>query len=99
MFTVKTNEGEYKVKFHHEYFRFVVKFRGCTVCKIYKNGKVYSTGTAYCSRLEPNFVKSIGRKIALARALDPYDLLSDFDKETRTLFWKEYFKARNGRKD
>lgn len=65
----------------------VTPIRGYTICSIYllKDDQWYalSEGTAYCS-LEDNFVKRVGRKHSLQRALSG----CTFPLETRRAFWR-----------
>ena len=89
--------AEYRVKFAHSRLPERLQFhnnplaKALTVCVIEK--KDFSdgrgVGEAWCSRKD-QFSYSIGRKIALARALKA----SGFDKPTRSLFWEAYFKKR-----
>lgn len=87
MFTL----DEYKVTFRHRQYHPSVWCHGVTECFMYKNttDKRVGWGIAICSR-QDNFNKSIGRKIALARAL------KSFDKETRTRFWSKYHEVQGG---
>lgn len=56
-------------------------------CKIFlKNKKeMEDKGYAFCS-LKDNYVKNIGRKISLAKALKKYG----FIKNERKMFWEKY---------
>lgn len=57
----------------------------CAVCT--DNRKV-SYGYSMC-RISDRYVKAIGRKLALTRALKA----ADFSREERTIIWKEYLKT------
>jgi hypothetical protein len=64
-----------------------------TACFIHPSGddeRVVGVGYSYCHE-QDQFVKEVGRKIALTRALEDMGA----DQPTRTLFWKAYF----GRKE
>ena len=83
MFTL----DDYRVSFNHTHFdpNFDL-FRGYTHCFISKDDKAEFMGVAWCST-QDQFNKATGRKVALTRALKP------FDKETRTRFWNAYWEA------
>jgi len=87
MFTL----DNYKVRFAHSQYPSGTWCKGVTTCEIFnafdESGVGY--GLTYCSRSD-QFNKATGRKVALTRALKA------FDKETRTRFWKAYFKAQGG---
>lgn len=55
-------------------------------CEIYEDGELVALGTAQCSK-QDQFVKAVGRKIALTRALKD----GMFNKEYRTLIWNKYW--------
>jgi hypothetical protein len=65
----------------------VDKLHGLTACTVLyddkANGSRQIVAFATCSKLDP-FSRKVGRKIALARALQP------LDKSVRTVVWKEY---------
>ena len=91
--------AEFSVKFWHDRYPDPIKYRfssnlvqAKTVCVIRDtpNGKPSDPlGIAYCS-VEDQFSYNEGRKRALERALET----ARFNKSTRTLFWKAYFKKR-----
>ena len=91
--------AEYKVSFWHQRYTSYVTFylpepkkiKDRTLCSIVPGGIFDERvmGEAYCL-LGDNFSRNEGRKISLRRALDR----ANFDKPTRTLFWKAYFKKR-----
>lgn len=87
MFTL----DNYKVSFQHTQFPVGTWCHGTTNCIIndLQDDNNSRIGTAICSR-QDQFNRAVGRKVALTRALKP------FDKETRTRFWKRYFEVLGG---
>jgi len=61
---------EFNIRFWHEHYQPDSKdlFSDATFCKIETNGYVIAIASARCSRKD-RFVKSVGRRIALARAM------------------------------
>ena len=85
MFTVKTKDGELKVKFHHQT---VGDNRG-TDCRIHNDDySIDVVGHALCHPND-NFDRRVGRKIALTHVLQ----LFTEDRDVRKMFWKEYLKT------
>lgn len=60
-------------------------FKGMTECIIEKDKNEVAIGVACCS-LSDRYVKSVGRKVALARAIE------EFDKDFRKAVWEAYIK-------
>ena len=58
-----------------------------TTCFIKNNGEIIATGHSVLSPKEPRFVKEVGRKLSLRRALQE----GNFSKEERTVIWQRYF--------
>ena len=87
MFTV----NGFKVKFGHYNPSNPKKHKRVTLCDIYDEGNnVVATEFALCSKDDP-FVKDMGRKISLGRALK---VLYPNDPNTRKMFWDAYFEKR-----
>jgi len=86
---VAFDNNQYKVSWQHNSGELFTR------CKIYNNDlfQPLALGTAYCSEHD-NFDRNKGRKLSLSRALDE---LFGQDRETRKLFWNEYYKMRNGK--
>ena len=66
--------------------------KGTTLCKIeMKNTEgewdIWEQGVSICSKEETSFVKSVGRKLALTRALENVE-----PRELRRDFWEAYFR-------
>jgi len=72
--------------------QFVNHYRGRTMCIITENDEEISSGEAFCSQND-HYDKSIGRKVALTRALAQLD-----DKEFSTVVWKRYLGTEKKRK-
>lgn len=86
MFTV----DNYKVSFsHRQYHAWCNGHTDCFITYVDNPENHAAEGRAICSALD-QFNKAVGRKVALTRALKP------FDKEIRTRFWKAYWKAQGG---
>jgi hypothetical protein len=67
--------------------------RGCTICKLLKEGQEIYSEQAFCS-VNDTYSKAKGRKISLSKLLS----LTGWDKQTRSLVWDAYFgrKTYNG---
>ena len=63
-----------------------IPYCGRTECIITENEESIRDGSAFCG-LNDRFDKAVGRKVALARALE------GADKEFRTLIWTKYLEA------
>jgi hypothetical protein len=87
---VKIGGKEYKIWFKHSFASVRVmgshKIKALTSCYIVDNSGIIcgALGFAYCS-VADNFQKSIGRKIALSRAVQP------FTRAERKEIWDQYF--------
>jgi hypothetical protein len=62
-------------------------YYGRTLCVIEQNGEALRDGEAFCGANEKTYSKSIGRKVALSRALE------GAPKEFRTLVWNKYLET------
>lgn len=90
-------EGGIKVFFTHDYFDDPNDWRRKTQCRIDTPEGGFS-GVAICS-YEDNFSRSVGRKIALARAiLGNRRSGRNFSKVVAKRIWDKYFEAcKNGK--
>lgn len=80
---IKLGEREFKLKFN--YYTFDDNDVECILyLKNKDNYDVYACGYAICSHLD-QFVRKIGRKVALARTLKEYG----FSREDRTEVYKQ----------
>lgn len=82
MFHLKLNEKDFNVRFVHIGSR---DKRPQTLCSVVIDEEIASTGLAQCSTSD-NFEKAMGRKIAMARAVERFPL------EIRKALWNEYWK-------
>lgn len=106
MILVKTANKQFALIFAHkmawhkpleEMEPIKVRATQCEIFEVDEKGHLkvprLSRGIAKCSLMD-NFVKAIGRKIALTRALDDETSPHKFSKYERTVIWDAYFKRR-----
>jgi len=77
---------DFEIHFSHDVVdpsAILYKFSHITECEVIIGDEVVY-GTSYCMRTD-QFQKSVGRKLALTRALE------NLDKETRAKIWTAYF--------
>lgn len=74
---VKIKDQEFIVRWKHW------QEQKITYCHIYEGKRIKGYGTAFCSKND-QFIKEMGRKVSLKRAL------SGYTKEQRTIFWQTY---------
>ena len=80
-----TDEGTIITASNHKVF--YTLYSGRTECFIEKDGDILAQGEAFCG-LGDHFDKSVGRKIALTRALKEMDI-----KEFSTIVWNKYIET------
>lgn len=78
---IETSKGQVTLDFHHGF-----DFTNCIV-KLDNNSNLFNGSSRVSSN--DKFVKVIGRRISLKRALSP------LDKKLRTEIWNEYLKKIN----
>jgi hypothetical protein len=83
MIYAKHNETEYKIKFFYD--PFVPNKPRETLCVVEENETVAYEAVARCAA-EDNFCKSLGRKLALERAIQ------ELDKPVRKTIWAAFHK-------
>jgi hypothetical protein len=89
MFKLSLDKKEYKVRFYYQMIQNGQEFLNGIVCTITCDDKIIAKGISSCSRNDI-FVNSVGRKIALGRALQL--MYPGNEKSKRTIIWDEYFR-------
>ena len=94
---VEINQIAYEVRWYHTNNHIEGKnkkgsYTECLILEQLHTGSFAGVGTgiAKCSKKD-NFCRAIGRKIALARALEQH-----FTRERRRTFWQAYLAFQNG---
>jgi len=78
---MKMQVGELNIRLWFSY----PKNSAVTMCHLVVNNEIQHNGYALCT--DKHFVKEVGRKLSLRRALE----LSGFDRDKRRQVWSSYF--------